>query len=773
MLHGIGGPVMGERLKRLRVEAFRGVPTRWEIEWPRGASMVVRGDNGTGKSTIADALEWYFKGRIEFLAREGRDRSVRHVGASKGIVTSVSVETTGSLGGRQAMPNARSSPWIPARVRDGFVLRGRTLSDFVEQPKAKKWVTLADILGLDAVDRLRLDLQTVRNQLDDERSQRTQEVKRSATALRPALKTVSDDGLLSAIRDECSAAGLAPPSDLNKALDPEWSAVAQASEATARAVGVSTLLADVQAAAQTQPSLQGIDEWNAHVATTDRNASDRFRFMFAADAVLHSQPDDGRCPLCGKLADWADISARVAATLDELRSAATEHEEAQRQLQRVVNAIADYERLLEGLRRRLPAASISPIDNLPASITEAVSASLNSSARLNRDDVEAYLALAKVWLAVLEAALGALPPPPSRESGLVRLGTICEQGRRWRAAVDGSRVAQAAFELADRLHVTYQQVEAARYRAILSSISSRVAQLYSTLHPGEGFAGVAIEPWTDKGVELTVDFHGTHQKPPHGVLSESHLNSLAVALFLAMAEMFNERLDFVVLDDVVNSFEVEHRGRLAELLVTEFNDKQLIVLTHDHQFFQHLMRRARSWTSVEFGSWTFDEGPRTTKYSSARILDAAREALRDGDVQGGGAKARRALEEILDESCEALEAPLPFRRGHANDRRELAELMSGLRSRLKSSAKEWYGRLDPLLTNLDADVQAALNAEVHAGDGWASIQEVEAALQRVEMLEAAFTCPACGSRIWAKGTKDAARCGCGASAYPPSLPNGG
>jgi hypothetical protein len=35
-----------------------------------------------------------------------------------------------------------------------------------------------------------------------------------------------------------------------------------------------------------------------------------------------------------------------------------------------------------------------------------------------------------------------------------------------------------------------------------------------------------------------------------------------------MAETFNERLGFLVLDDVVNSFDVDHRGELAALLAT-------------------------------------------------------------------------------------------------------------------------------------------------------------------------------------------------------------
>ena len=218
-------------------------------------------------------------------------------------------------------------------------------------------------------------------------------------------------------------------------------------------------------------------------------------------------------------------------------------------------------------------------------------------------------------------------------------------------------------------------------------------------------------------VELAIEFHGSRQRPPHGVLSESHLNSLAIALFLAVAESFNEQIGFLVLDDVINSFDVEHRGRLAELLADGFSGWQLIVLTHDQQFFEHLSRRAPSWRRVEFTSWSHESGPRTTQYGTRDILRNARERLEHGDVNDAAARARRALEELLQEVCEALWAPLPFRRGQANDRREIGELFKGFRRTLKERAKALLDSLEPLLKHLEADVAATLNVAVHAGRG--------------------------------------------------------
>jgi hypothetical protein len=117
--------------------------------------------------------------------------------------------------------------------------------------------------------------------------------------------------------------------------------------------------------------------------------------------------------------------------------------------------------------------------------------------------------------------------------------------------------------------------------------------------------------------------------------------------------------------------------------------------------------------------------------------------------------------------CEALWAPLPFRRGQANDRREIGELFKGLRRTLKERAKPQLESLEPLLKNLEADVGATLNVAVHASRGRPGGSEVEAALERIAALDGTWSCPECRTRVWHRGTPDAARCKCGQSSFPP------
>jgi hypothetical protein len=117
--------------------------------------------------------------------------------------------------------------------------------------------------------------------------------------------------------------------------------------------------------------------------------------------------------------------------------------------------------------------------------------------------------------------------------------------------------------------------------------------------------------------------------------------------------------------------------------------------------------------------------------------------------------------------CEALWAPLPFRRGQANDKREIGELFKGLRRTLKERARTQLQDVEPLFKHLEADVGATLNVASHAGRGRSGASEVKAALERIEALDSVWSCPTCRTRVWHIGTPDAGRCRCGKTSFPP------
>ena len=83
----------------------------------------------------------------------------------------------------------------------------------------------------------------------------------------------------------------------------------------------------------------------------------------------------------------------------------------------------------------------------------------------------------------------------------------------------------------------------------------------------------------------------------------------------------------------VSSFDREHRGRLAELLINDFADTQLIVLTHDELFFNRISvlgHHHGSKNNSHLGPTK--RGPRTRRYDGREdfYLESS-EALSSGD----------------------------------------------------------------------------------------------------------------------------------------------
>jgi energy-coupling factor transporter ATP-binding protein EcfA2 len=752
------------------MRAFRGIPGEMTVDFGKGDSMVIYGDNGTGKSTIADALEWYFTGGIELLSHEGRQHAVSYVGGERGEATSVEVFTNGTLGGKVVIPDERSVETFQAMRRETFLLRGRTLADFINKTKTEKWKALVEILGLEAIENLREDLQRARNELRKLSKAGDEEVRAYRRALASGSDEVSDDMVLGSLQQICTMLGVDPPRTLDQVVDPSWmTAVVGASAAVSKGSDRERLLAEIKTLSPPALDRRAVDAWNELVS------SDRAKLLPRASLVREAKrlfetgsTDKGRCPLCGQKVDDNSLAQSIERALADVMAASRDLESVRDSVAQLADDLEAAHDLRLSIHSRAGGMELGlpAVPEMPHALPRV---SVETLTPLDIDAIASAMSDLRKWDRSAGTIAGKAAPeePSARDTQLVMLAALCQQVNAWRLAEKKATRARGALEIAERVFDAYQNKQKEDLTELLKQISLRVARIYSTLHPGEDLDAVSVEPWTAKGIELAVEFHGSRQRPPHGVLSESHLNSLAIALFLAMAESFNEQIGFLLLDDVINSFDVEHRGRLAEILADEFSEWQLIVLTHDQPFFEHLSRRAPSWRRLEFTSWSHASGPRTTQYETTDILRDARERLDRGDTHDAAARARRALEELLQEVCEALWAPLPFRRGQANDKREIGELLKGLRRTLKERARPQLESLEPLLKNLEADVGAALNVAVHASRARPGGSEVRSALERIAALDGTWTCPECRTRVWYRGTPDAGRCKCGQSSFPP------
>ena len=57
-------------IEKIKIKGFRGVRDELELTLPNSKSLLLYGDNGSGKSSILDAIEWFLTDSVSHLKGE-------------------------------------------------------------------------------------------------------------------------------------------------------------------------------------------------------------------------------------------------------------------------------------------------------------------------------------------------------------------------------------------------------------------------------------------------------------------------------------------------------------------------------------------------------------------------------------------------------------------------------------------------------------------------------------------------------------------------------
>jgi len=305
--------------------------------------------------------------------------------------------------------------------------------------------------------------------------------------------------------------------------------------------------------------------------------------------------------------------------------------------------------------------------------------------------------------------------------------------------------------------------------SFLKTISNDINDLYLFMNVSENVSEVELIPLDEAeefvGITLQFKFHGKPESPPHKYLSESHLNCLGICLFLASVKAFNKLNKFIVLDDVISSFDTNHRARFARLLVEKFNDYQIFLFTHEKDWFEIVsnMVKGKNWL-IKKMCWDYDNGagieePLTDLKARIEIK------MKNSDTSELGNMIRKYLERFLKDICFNLEVKMKFLFNEHNENRMSNELLSELRGKLNDVKCEIK----------DQSVFERLNASLFIGNRTShdssfseSIDDLKMFYNDVLALEKLFRCVQCGNLISKKyydSTDDKIKCSCGNFKY--------
>jgi hypothetical protein len=287
-------------------------------------------------------------------------------------------------------------------------------------------------------------------------------------------------------------------------------------------------------------------------------------------------------------------------------------------------------------------------------------------------------------------------------------------------------------------------------QTLLDSLREPTNDLYKSIQ-GKDAVPIRLElpPEDDTNqqrLSLLIDFSPNRQAvPPSGYLSDSQIHSLALSLRLAAIRTFNSGAPIAILDDIVTSYDADHRRAIAGMIAEELTDLQVIVTTHDQRFFSYLKDQLppATWSFTQIIRLEREYGPR---FSDHKISDEMIEA-RWADGQSAANEMRQAEEEWLLERCREFGAEIRIRevdRAYSYDRGELALALAMFLKHAGLTPPEVPGVKNRFLASLQKGEVENFGSHFQDGPyGDGSIGDERARWAEFVFFRGHFVCPAC------------------------------
>lgn len=667
-------------LKSLTLTSFRGSAATFKLDFEKNKKLtLIYGENGTGKTTICDAFEFLAFERIGSLENRGMGKGLEKFWPTAGKPAAalvVELEThTAKCSGRIVDKKVSVSP-VSARPRIEL-LRHRQILELIQAQPAARYEAIKRFIDIEACERSEEMLRQLGKTLATEKQQAQTAEQENLDALQDFYEAAGSPAGLNTVT--WAKQKLAEPTT---GLDADIAAIGELRTAFDALKGYPEKLATRQGAVTIAKAALALADQalSAAIATATEGASETLPVLEAGRNYLHAHPQTTECPLCASDENIAGLAAEINARLNALsalRAATADKNTKQVALNNAETAWAQMQADCQKAITTFTAAQTShqwkATVQLPAVPPPVDSSALPSWLTACEATVEAWPAIEAGWrdeskfLAQLKAAAERYNTNAARVKELIDLIPKIEDA-----------LAQCVDE---RQKFT---------DGIITEIAQEVGKLYEKVHPGEGLDTIVLEldPRKRASIELKADFSG-HDAPPQAYFSQSHLDTLGLCVFLALAARDRADETVLILDDVLGSVDEPHVERVIEMIYeisTKF--QHTIVTTHYRPWREKYrwgwLKPGQSCQFVELTGWGIDDGIRII--NSLPEVNRLRTLLAESpiDPQAICSKAGVILEAVLDYLTLKYECAVPRRHGAAYT---LGDLLPAVGNKLRDALK--------------------------------------------------------------------------------------
>jgi DNA repair exonuclease SbcCD ATPase subunit len=730
------------RIERLDISEFRGIPNELSLLF-NGKSVLLFGENGTGKSSFVDALEKLFTGKISTL--DGRaqglssDRHGTHIRkANPQIkVTFADADSTAyTLIGPNPLPEQVQS-YVESARENLYILRRRQILNFIESQPRERYAMLRAFLPLDEVERIELALKKAGEKVRSIAVEKVNKSLRLISVITQELGLRSDQNpserdVVEKINERLEAVG---QPQINR-IDELPSTLASLDRTIAtfgdltRQTQVSnalTLLSQFYDSISTSLFVQVKDALGRVRAREAQEVGVFYEGVLVQGLQWIKEEHRETCPLCENAIRPEEVVTHIKRRLDEMQSLVDLRREAKEALARLKQLVQSCHELLERIRREIASmrtadqgGSLQLLADLDARLTK-TAAILKADVRsVNHDSISetsdamegefGFLSRIDVERRRLANTLKSLPSGETAKHLLHARSIVMRVIELWQQlqlALRDSTEWTQRHDLAAKLSDYAEAARKQEVQRIFNELSDDVGHIYMVLHPDERHGGIRLEvrEAAQGSANLKTSYYEKADEDPRAYYSEAHLDTLGLSLFLALRRWYRRQhpeMDLLILDDVLNSVDTHHAVRVSELLLKEFQDYQILLTTHDRIWFEHLRDiQARCSVSNSFinkiiHKWTLEEGPDIREPEDERQeLDRL---ISEGSGEQIASMAGRLLEHILQEMRYSLRLSVQAKRG---EQYEIGDLWPAFYSTIKREFPSFYQSAQRPLDDLD------------------------------------------------------------------------
>lgn len=803
---------MPTKIKKISITGLRGVQETMELPLSE-KSILLYGDNGTGKSSISDSLEWFFNDSVSHLAGQEIDLkdALRNANIADTDVSSVEIDfTKTAVNSSKTLSNKKGKlvsdysnksddfdDFINQTQGENLILRYQFLTDFIDKTKGDKLRSLSDVIGFSEVNKTKEVLKKAYNSIKTEIKNQNYESQIN-TQKQVQIEKIGaaigvEKNLIEKVNEIITPLKLGVVVQSFKDID----AVLTLLKAPAN-TKVLNELRFLENCKNTLNNLEGEiellnSEYEKYYTEFKKIADDVQSIMQvffaellkAGNTVIEKKyHKDDSCPLClqpkGKDELLKDIQKRLKQIEESTRIKAA-FDTAK---QTVIKLSAERIKRLDLLRSdtHYNEKSFELIKKVIDDLVTKISAyEKNGNEKVtsgNKISEAKTLKLKETDFAILTtltSKITAIQAALKKDNNAVTYSNISSAKDAFLRIKKFEKEKKVLEDQRASMEVIYNEFVKKQKEGLenfITTFSGTINEYYQFMNPGEQFQELKIVTIGEEdelnGITIEYQYNGNWVSPPQKYFSESHLNCFGLSFFLASVIAFNKENKFMLLDDVISSFDSNHRKRFADLIFEKFADYQIILLTHENEWYQYVSQLAKrkNWLINEI-KWSDANGTHLED-KPTDIREIIETNLAKGNVDLLGNPIRKYLEHTLKDICANLEVKVSFRMNELNEKRMPDELLNELKSKINKSSKELQAQMPIIDRIINSNILGNLLS--HDNPFSSKLGDLKAFWADLKAMEKLFYCQdaACRKPVLVKHydtIKKRIRCGCDKTNY--------